>query len=58
MAENTSVIDLKKRKLKEELDSENPDRNKIRRFKDSIKRHKDIARHIRNRRMRNRRRQR
>ena len=54
MAENISVIDLKKRKLKEESESEEPNKRKIRRLEDSIKRHKDTARYIRDRRVRTR----
>ncbi len=65
MGENTSIIDLKKENLKEELNSEYPDKNKIKRLKESIKRlkesikrHKDIERYIRDRRIKTRRRQR
>jgi len=54
MAENTSVIDLKKRKLKEESESEEPNKRKIKRLEESIKRHKDTARYIRDRRVRTR----
>ena len=54
MAENTSVIDLKKRKLKEESESEEPDKRKIKRLEDSIRRHKEIAMYIRDRQVRNR----
>jgi len=55
MGENKNVIDIKKRKLKEELNSENPDKNKIRRLKESIQRHKGVQRYIKHRRVRNRR---
>ena len=52
------VINLKKKALKEELDSENPNKRKIKRLKESIERHKEIARYIQHRRIRSRRRQR
>lgn len=55
MGENKSVIDIKRRKLKEELDSENPNKVIIKRLKESIKRHKDISRYIKDRRVRSRR---
>lgn len=55
MGENKNVIDIKKRKLREELDSENPDKNKIRRLKESIKRHKDVQRYIKYRRIKSKR---
>lgn len=51
------VINLKKRKLVEELNSKNPDKRKIKRLKESIRRHKEIARYIKYRRVKNRRRQ-
>jgi len=56
MAENISTIEIKKRKLKEELNSENPRPEVIRRLKESIKRHKEISIHLRNKRMRERKR--
>ena len=56
MAENTSVIDLKKRKLKEESESEEPNKRKIKRLEDSIRRYKEIAMYIRDRQVRNKKR--
>ncbi len=52
------VINLKKKVLKEELARESPDKNKIERLKESIGRHKRIAKHVKYRRIKNRRRQR
>ncbi len=55
MAENKNIIEMKKRSLREELNSENPNKNVIKRLKESIKRHKDIARYIRDRRIKSKR---
>ncbi len=55
MAEKVNVIDIKKRKLVEELNSENPNKNKIRRLKKSIERHKEINRYIKYRRQKSKR---
>ena len=55
MGENKNIIEMKKRSLKEELNSENPNPKKIKRLKESIERHKDIARHIRDRRQKSKR---
>jgi len=52
------IINLKKRKLKEELSKENPDKKVIKRLEESIERHKEIAKHSQYRRRKNRRRQR
>ncbi len=49
------AIEIKKRKLKEELSSENPDKQIVRRLKESIKRHKGISKHVKYRRIKNRR---
>ncbi|HDK42164.1 MAG TPA: hypothetical protein ENG87_02190 [Candidatus Pacearchaeota archaeon] len=57
MGENKSVLELKRRRLKEEVNSENPDKNKIKRLKESIKRHKEIAISLRYKRIKNKRRQ-
>jgi len=51
MGENKRVIDLKKEKLKKELQKEKPDRNVVKRLKESINRHKEIQRGIKNRRI-------
>ena len=40
MAETKRVIDIKKRKLKEELSKEKPDRKIVERLEESINRHK------------------
>lgn len=53
MGENKRVIDLKKSKLKEELSKENPNKFKIKRLKNSIKRHKIISKSIVKRRIKN-----
>ncbi len=58
MAEKVNVIDIKKRKLVEELNSENPRKQVIKRLKESIERHKDISRYIRDRRIKTKRRDR
>lgn len=47
MGENKKVIELKKRELVKESNRANPDKNKIKRLKESIKRHKEIAHSIR-----------
>lgn len=48
MAEKIHILDLKKSKLKEELQKPEDERNKkkIKRLRDSIKRHKFIAKII------------
>ncbi len=46
MGENKRTVDLKKHKLKEELEKEEPNKNKINRLKDSITRHKKIDKQI------------
>jgi len=45
MGENKSALEIKKEKLKEELEKESKMQNKqkIRRLKESIQRHKEIA---------------
>jgi hypothetical protein len=48
MGENRTAIEMKKQKLKEELNSDNPNRCKIRRLEKSIARHKCIDKGIRN----------
>ena len=55
MAENKSVIEIKTRKLVEELNSENPRKQVIKRLKESIERHKGIQRYIKLRRVRSKR---
>ena len=55
MGENKSVIELKKKALKEEVNSENPDKKVIKRLKKSIERHKEVARYIKYRRQKSKR---
>ncbi len=55
MAEKVNVIDIKKRKLVEELNSENPRKQVIKRLKESIERHKETQRYIKLRRVRSKR---
>ena len=55
MAEKVNVIDIKKRKLVEELNSEFPRKQVIKRLKESIERHKGISRYIRDRRIKTKR---
>ena len=55
MAENKSVIEIKTRKLVEELNSENPRKQVIKRLKESIERHKETQRYIKLRRVRSKR---
>ncbi len=55
MGENKSVIEIKKRKLVEELNSENPRKQVIKRLKKSIERHKEINRYIKYRRQKSKR---
>jgi len=40
MAETKKVIEIKKRKLKKELSKENPNKQIVKRLKESINRHK------------------
>lgn len=56
MSENRRSLEIKKQKLKEELSrpTNEQNKNKIGRLKDSIKRHKDIAKSIRDGKNRNR----
>ena len=49
------IIELKKKKLKEELEKEERNEYKIQRLKKSIERHKSIANSIKNKRQRSRR---
>ena len=58
MEKNVSVMDIKKRKLVEELNSEFPRKQVIKRLKESIERHKGISRYIRDRRIKTKRRDR
>jgi len=47
MGENRRAIEIKKEKLKKELSLEKPNKCKIKRLRESIKRHKEIDKSIR-----------
>ncbi len=44
MGENIRAIEIKKRRLKAEMDKQNPNKKTIQGLRDSIKRHKKISR--------------
>ncbi len=48
MAENIRAIEIKKRRLKEELNKDEPDKKIIRGIKESIRRHKQTSIKMRN----------
>lgn len=58
MAEHIQAIEIKKRALKKELSKEKPNKQIIKRLKDSIKRHKDSAKRIKDGKNRKRRKKR
>jgi len=57
MAETKKVIEIKKRKLKEELSRENPREEIVRRLKNSINRHRKWERKNKQRKQRRKRRE-